>query len=198
MPEYEYIRRTPSPRFIRSHSFSYQTRPRFCRLRCPENCACVSLDDWNELSQRERSAREKVEKLRGAHAENRRLKQQLEELSSSHRLRDTEEGVKARRRMTALRADLENKNVELHDLRRDKEVADIRVREISQTLTDKNMEIDDLTEKNRQLARANRGYKHDLEARAKEARNAWDIVGELRRQLRGFQHPFSFRSYGYA
>ena len=192
---YEYVRRVPSPRFTRSRSFSYHTRPRFsspssssssCRLPCPDSCACVTIDDWNDLSQRERESRERADKLRH---DNRRLKEDLAALRD-----DTH-----RRRVTVLRAELENRNIELEDLRREREVADIRVREISQTLTEKNLEIDALSEKNRLLIRANKHYKHDLEVRGKEARDAWDIVGELQRRLDGFRHhPFSFRSYGYA
>ncbi|KAK5634255.1 hypothetical protein RRF57_009969 [Xylaria bambusicola] len=191
MPEYEYIRRSPTP-LVRPRSFSYQSRPRHCRLRCPENCACVSVGEWNDLAMGERTAREAADALRTElratsrenmrlQASRRELQAELEQLRAGH----GDAGAKFRRRVAKLAA-------EVDDLRREKEVADIRIREISQTVTDKNLEIDQLQEENRQLARIHKRDKQD-------AREAWTLVGELQRRLRDCRHVFGFpRPYGYA
>ncbi|KAI0503246.1 hypothetical protein F5B22DRAFT_558971 [Xylaria bambusicola] len=190
MPEYEYVRRSPSP-FIRSRSFSYQTRPRHCRLRCPENCACVSVEEWNELAINERTARESADnlrtELRATSRENNRLQATKRELQAElEQLRGHGDAVaKFKRRMAKLAAEVEG-------LRKEKEVADIRIREISQTVTDKNLEIDQLQEENRQLARI---HKRDKQ----ETREAWKLVTDLQRRLHDCRHVFGFpRPYGYA
>ncbi|KAI0860243.1 hypothetical protein F4860DRAFT_479751 [Xylaria cubensis] len=212
MPDYDYIKVSTSgePRFARSHSFSHHHRPRHFRPRCPDNCACVSLEDWNSLVERERNTRSANETLtrenqtlktdiRATIKENRRLqginRDQHDEIESlkAHHLREEDNVGKFRRRMAALKAEIDSKDVALHELKKDKEIADIRVRELSQTVTDQSTEVTQLKDEISLLRRIHNKDQYDLGVRTEEVREAWSLVRDLQRQLRKCRDPFSFR-----
>ncbi|KAI0543829.1 hypothetical protein F4679DRAFT_79819 [Xylaria curta] len=211
MPDYDYIKvSTGEARFPRSHSFSHHHRPRHFRPRCPDNCACVTLEDWNNLVERERSTRSTNDTLtrenqtlktdiRATIKENRRLqainRDQHEEIDQlkAHHLRDEDIAGKFRRKMTALNAEIHNKDVALHELKKDKDIADIRVRELSQTVTDQSTEVTQLKDEISLLRRIQKKDQHDLGVRTEEVREAWSLVRDLQRQLRKCRDPFSFR-----
>ncbi|KAI1754813.1 hypothetical protein F4782DRAFT_528172 [Xylaria castorea] len=212
MPDYDYIKIATSgePRFARSHSFSHHHRPRHTRPRCPDNCACVSLEEWNSQVERERSTRSANETLTrenrtlksDIHAtikENRRLQginrdlqDEVDQLKAHHS-RDENNAAKFRRRMEALKAEIESKDVALHELKKDRDLADIRVRELSQTVTDQSTEVTQLKDEIHLLRRIHKKDQHDLGVRTEEVREAWSLVRELQRQLRKWHDPFRFR-----
>ncbi|KAI0452907.1 hypothetical protein F5B21DRAFT_505815 [Xylaria acuta] len=212
MPEYDYIKISTAgePRFVRSHSFSHHHRPRHIRTRCPENCACVSLEEWNNLVERERSTRSASETLtrenrilktdihtilkdnRRLQGSNRDLQVEIDQLKG-HYAHDEDNAVKSRRRIAALKAEIDNKDVALHDLKKDKDLADIRVRELSQTVTDQSAELSRLEDEIALLNRIHKKDQHDLGVRTEEVREAWSLVRDLQRQLRKWRDPFPFR-----
>ncbi|KAI0465633.1 hypothetical protein F4859DRAFT_375367 [Xylaria cf. heliscus] len=212
MPEYDYIKISTSgePRFVRSHSFSHHHRPRHIRSRCPDNCACVSLDEWNSLIERERSARSANDSLlrenrslkselhttykenRRLQGNNRGLQGEAEELKG-HISRDENNAAKLHRKIAALKAEVDSKDLALHDLKKDKDIADIRVRELSQTVTDQSTETARLEDEVALLNRMRKKDQYDLGVRTEEVREAWSLVRDLQRQLRKCCDPFSFR-----
>ncbi|KAI1110639.1 hypothetical protein F5Y14DRAFT_454836 [Nemania sp. NC0429] len=188
MPEYDYIKISTSglPRFVRSQSFSHHhhhNRPRHyqSKTRCPDNCACVTLDDWTSLVERERTAHAASKELA---RENRALKNDLraayDQLKSGRSSREEELAAKFRRRLAELKAEAaDDKERALHDLRKAKDLADVRVRELTQTVTDQGVEVSQLAD--------------DLGVKAEEARRAWSLVTDLRRQLHRCRDPLGFR-----
>ncbi|KAI0437894.1 hypothetical protein F4803DRAFT_536927 [Xylaria telfairii] len=212
MPEYDYVKISTSgePRFVRSHSFSHHHRPRYTRPRCPDNCACVSLDEWNSLVERERSTRSANESLtrenrtlksdshstykdnRRLLSSNRELQAEVDQLKSQHS-RDEDTTAKLRRRIAALKAEIDGKDLALHDMKKGKDLADIRVRELSQTVTDQAAEIEQVKDDYALLNHMHKKEHHDLGARTEEARQAWSLVRDLQRQLRKCRDPFPFR-----
>jgi chromosome segregation ATPase len=219
MPEYDYFKISTSawPPFERSRSFSHHhhhqhQHPRHhIRSRCPDNCARVSTDEWNLSIERERSVRTTNETLtrenrtlksdlRASHQENRRLKDcnrnlqdELDELKRHHSRDDN-----FRRRMAALKAEVDSKDHALHELQKEKNFADIRVRELSQTVTDQAREITQLEDDTALLGQAHKKDQRDLGARTQEVREAWSLIEDLRRQLRKCRDPLPFRRrYGF-
>ncbi|KAI8955139.1 hypothetical protein F4801DRAFT_376505 [Xylaria longipes] len=212
MPDYERIKISTSgePRFVRSHSFSHHHRPHYIRPRCPENCACVTLEEWNNLVERERSTRAANESLtrenrtfksdtHAVHKDNRRLQASNRELQDeidqlkAHHSRDEDNTAKFRRRMAAMKAEVENKDLALLDLKKDKDLADIRVRELSQTVTDQSMEITQLKDDVVLYRRIHKKDQYDLGVRTEEVSEAWSLVRDLQRRLRKCRDPFPFR-----
>ncbi|RYC56697.1 hypothetical protein CHU98_g9508 [Xylaria longipes] len=212
MPDYEHIKISTSgePRFVRSHSFSHHHRPHYIRPRCPENCACVTLEEWNNLVERERSTRAANESLtrenrtlksdtHAVHKDNRRLQASNRELQDeidqlkAHHSRDEDNTAKFRRRMAAMKAEVENKDLALLDLKKDKDLADIRVRELSQTVTDQSMEITQLKDDVVLYRRIHKKDQYDLGVRTEEVSEAWSLVRDLQRRLRKCRDPFPFR-----
>ncbi|KAI1165924.1 hypothetical protein F5B18DRAFT_135439 [Nemania serpens] len=199
MPEYDYIKISTSglPRFVRSQSFSHHHRPRHFRAtRCPDNCACVTLDDWTALVERERTThaanRTLKNDLRAAYDETRRLQDEVAQLKGRSS-REEDVAAKFRRRLAELKAEVDDKEHALHDLRKAKDLADIRVRELTQTVTNQGVEVSQLADDVERLGRALKKDQHDLGVRTEEAREAWSLVSELRRQLRRCRDPLAFR-----
>ncbi|TGJ82869.1 hypothetical protein E0Z10_g5892 [Xylaria hypoxylon] len=212
MAEYDYIKISASgnPRFVRSQSFSHHHRPRYTpRVRCPENCACVSVEAWNELIERERKTLSDNETLvrenrtlktdyRAINQENRRLQGSNRDLQAQigqHYSRDEDTAAKLRRRIVALKAEVDGHSVALHDLKKEKEVGDIRIRELSQTVSAQGVEITQLEDDVVRMHRLHKKDQHDLGVRTEEVRQAWGFVTDLRRQLRKCRDPLSFRRY---
>ncbi|KAI0423598.1 hypothetical protein F5Y09DRAFT_207356 [Xylaria sp. FL1042] len=207
MAEYDYIKFTSVPRFMRSQSFHHHHRPRRT-TRCREDCACVSVEDWNDMVERERTARATSESLardkralkddvRVLYHENQHLKTSKRELQDEvdqlrgHVCRD-DDVVKYRRRNAALHAEVTDKEVKLHDLRKEKEHLETRVRELSQTVSDQGAEITQLQDEIARLKRVHKKDQHDLGVRIEEVREAWSLVSDLQRRLRDCR-PFPFR-----
>ncbi|KAI1305432.1 hypothetical protein F5Y03DRAFT_151875 [Xylaria venustula] len=176
MPEYDYVRYTTS-RPMRSQSFSQHHNARHTRPRCRENCACVSIDDWNDMVERERTARQTIEALTRDKRKKQLLQAEVDELR----------GIDKLQRRTI--ADLET---ELRKETKEKDHLDKRVREMSQTVSDQGDEIAQLEDEVERLRRAHKKDKRELGEQTERAREAWSVVSDLRRQLRDF-HPFSFR-----
>ncbi|KAI1352866.1 hypothetical protein F5Y01DRAFT_278870 [Xylaria sp. FL0043] len=209
MPEYDYIKFTStSPRFVRSQSFHHHHRPRQharTGTRCREDCACVSVEDWNDMVERERSARSTNESLardnrtlkadlRAVYADNQRLqsaKRELQDEVDALR-RDDDVVSKFRRRMAALKAELDGKDLALQQLSKDKELADIRVRELSQTVSDQGAEIAKLEDDNALLKKIHKRDQHNLGVQTEKTNEAWSMVSELQRRLSDCR-PFRFR-----
>ncbi|KAI3323832.1 hypothetical protein HD806DRAFT_495723 [Xylariaceae sp. AK1471] len=214
MPKYDYVTISTSnrPQFGRSQSFSHHHHhPRHhIRPRCPDNCACVSTEDWTTLVERERSTRSANETLtrdnrtlksdlRASHQENRALQDcnrglqdELDQLRRHHS-RDEDIVTRFRRRMAALKAEVDSKDHALHELQKEKDLADIRVRELSQTVSNQVAEITQLEDDNSVLSRVHKKDQHDLGVRTEEAREAWSLVSDLRRQLRKYHNPLPLR-----
>ncbi|KAI1184946.1 hypothetical protein F5B17DRAFT_58028 [Nemania serpens] len=212
MPEYDYIKISTSglPRFVRSQSFSHHhhhhnhhPRHHARATRCPDDCACVTLDDWTALVERERTAHAANEKLarenrslksdlRAAYDETRRLQDEVAQLKGRSS-REEDIAAKFRRRLAELKAELDDKEHALHDIRKAKDLADIRVRELTQTVTNQGVEVSQLADDVERLGRALKKDQHDLGVRTEEAREAWSLVSELRRQLRRCRDPLAFR-----
>ncbi|KAI1170314.1 hypothetical protein F4777DRAFT_569622 [Nemania sp. FL0916] len=198
MPEYDYFKISTSgrPHFARSRSFSHHHRPRHshththARTQCPENCACVTLEDWNALLEDNRTLKAD---LRGVSVELQRAREEGERLRKTHGLHDEEFAARFRRRIAGLKAEVDNKELELRDLGKAKDHADVRVRELSQTVSDQAGEIATLEDSLARLGRAHQKDQHALGVRTEEAREAWSLVGELRRQLRKCRDPLPFR-----
>ncbi|KAI1197069.1 hypothetical protein F5X97DRAFT_194518 [Nemania serpens] len=212
MPEYDYFKFSTSglPRFVRSQSFSHNHnhhhRPRHSRAaaRCPDNCACVTLDDWTALSERERLAHAASEKLardnrslksdlRAAYDETRRLQDEVAQLRGRASRDEDVAAAKFRRRLAELKAEVDDKERALRDLGRAKDLADVRVRELTQTVTDQGVEVSQLADDVERLGRALKKDQLELGVRKEEAREAWSLVNELRRQLRRCRDPLAFR-----
>ncbi|KAI1123500.1 hypothetical protein F5Y10DRAFT_51892 [Nemania abortiva] len=200
MPSYEYVE-IPTAGHSRSRSFSYYRPLHHVRPRCPDNCARVSLDDYNILVESERNARVANDRLA---RENRRLQVSNQDLqdrvdqSRGHHSREE----KMRRKIEVLRLELEAKDLELRDLKKEKDLADIRVRELSQTVTDQNLEIDRLEDEIRSLKHVHKKDKHALGERLGERTEQWRqaraLVEDLQRQLQRYREPFfSRRPYGF-
>ncbi|KAI3340518.1 hypothetical protein F4824DRAFT_497477 [Ustulina deusta] len=205
MPEYDYVKITSPPRFQRSQSFSHHHhhhhRPRHARARCPENCACVSVDHWNDAVERERSLKDE---LRIVCQENQRLQSSKRGLQAEvdqlrgHLSHDGDAAAKLRRRVAALKAEVEAKDAALRELQKEKEVADIRVRELSVTVSNQGAELTQLEDDAVRMRRAHQKDQYDLGVRIDEARRAWGMVSDLQRRLRDCR-LFPWRpGYGFA
>ncbi|KAI0403423.1 hypothetical protein F4802DRAFT_571325 [Xylaria palmicola] len=230
LPEYDHVKITAPGRshFVRSHSFSHHHRPRFGWTRCPEDCARVSLGEWNDLIERERGARSADESLarenrtlksdlrtmyqetRRLDGRNRELQAEVNELRAHyhhyphyHHPRDDGDdddvaAARFRRRVAALRAEVDGKERALRDLRKEKELVDVRVRELTQTVTDQGAEISQLAEDVERLRRSRKKDRHELGVRAEAVREAWSLVDDLRRQLRRYRDsPFPPHRYDF-
>ncbi|KAI0415524.1 hypothetical protein F5X98DRAFT_213262 [Xylaria grammica] len=214
MPEYDRIKisTTEYPRVLRSQSFSHHYRPHRTRARCPENCACVTVDAWNDLVEGERMTLENNESLkrenrslktdyrviyqdnRRLQGSNRDLQAEVDQLKGRY-TRDEDSTPKLRRRVAALKAERDGKDLALDELkeenkllRREKEIADTRVRELTQTVKDEGTRIDQLRD---DMARVHQIRKQDQE----DIKYAWGLVDKLQRRLREYRDPFSFRRY---
>ncbi|KAI1403525.1 hypothetical protein F4819DRAFT_484600 [Hypoxylon fuscum] len=168
---FEYrIKTTPTGRqqFVRSQSFSHHHdhhhhRHHF-RTRCFDNCAGISLEQWNSLCEQEKTliasndtlTRENQTlkgDLQASTQENTRLlayNQQLADevdgLRRSHS-HDGENTERFRRRVAALRTEVESKDREVHRLERDNDTLATRVRVLSQTVSDHARRIADMSAK---------------------------------------------------
>ncbi|KAF2967362.1 hypothetical protein GQX73_g6194 [Xylaria multiplex] len=201
MPEYDYYEfsLSGSPRrYTRSQSFSYHNQPRSTRLRCPENCAAISVDTYNDLYGRERKAVSHNESLlrenrtlkndyRVVYQQNQDLRGELNDLKGRYS-RDDNILPKLRRRITSLKEDLDIKELTLRDLRLEKDRADIRIRTLTGTVRRQNDEISGLGDDLACLRRTHKKDQHDLGVRDEE-------VKRLRRRL-GCREPFYFSRYG--
>ncbi|KAI1146926.1 hypothetical protein F4825DRAFT_455975 [Nemania diffusa] len=198
MPDYFAYEYT-LPGHSRSRSFSsYQyplhyTRP-FCADNCADNCARVSPAEWNNLIAQERSARTANAKLA---RENQDLQAKIDRLRSAPPPPPPQRDDKLLRRRAAaadaLRAELEGKELDLRALQKENDVLKIRVRELTETVRIQN---DEATAWESQIRRSNRAHSKDrreLGVKAEEAREAWNLVDDLRRQLRRCRDPLSFR-----
>ncbi|KAI0113668.1 hypothetical protein GGR51DRAFT_20311 [Nemania sp. FL0031] len=192
MPLYDYVEiSTERPR---RSSFSHYHRPRHVRPRCPDNCARVSLDEYNSSVENERTLRALNQKLTDENNYLRTGNQELQDKVNHLRVYHSRD-EKHRRRIESLRAEVENKERALRSLEREKELADIRVRELSQTVTDQGLEINALEDKLERSKRIHKQDQNELGVRNEELREAWSLVKDLRRQLHRCREPFSsFRS----
>ncbi|KAI0205557.1 hypothetical protein F4808DRAFT_237920 [Astrocystis sublimbata] len=128
---------TYEPQYMRSHSFSHRHRPHRTRLRCPENCACVGIEEWDDLVVREQSARAANDRLM---RENRVLKRENQRLLDQLPSREDEIASKFRRKIIGLKTDLERKDSVLHGLEKDGDLANRRIRELTKTVKDQSDE----------------------------------------------------------
>ncbi|KAI8634374.1 hypothetical protein F5Y19DRAFT_413221 [Xylariaceae sp. FL1651] len=216
MPDFVRISTTGRPHFVRSQSFSHHHhQPRhYTRPRCPDDCACVSVDDWNNLVERERSTRSTNEKLarenralkgdlHASHQENHRLQDcnrdlqgDVDQLRRSHS-RDEDISAKFRRRMAALKAEADNKDHIIRELQKESGLLDTRVRELTETVSNQAAEVTQLVDEVSDLRRAYKKERHELGVQTEKAREAWSLVDELRRQLARYRDPLPFRRRRY-
>ncbi|KAI0602379.1 hypothetical protein F4775DRAFT_602341 [Biscogniauxia sp. FL1348] len=159
MPEYVRITSSGRPQFVRSHSFSHHHHHHRTRYvpRCPENCAAVTVEQWDGLVEQNKGlaesnaalAREKdslktelqasgqeASRLRDANAH---LHREVHELRQ--RPNNSEEVERFRRRVAALKHEVGERDAAVARLERDVGVLNVRVRELSRTVDDKDAEI---------------------------------------------------------
>ncbi|KAI1506371.1 hypothetical protein F5X99DRAFT_422986 [Biscogniauxia marginata] len=159
----EYVRITPSGRqqFVRSHSFSHHHhhhhRSRYLP-RCPDNCASISVEQWEKLcdqnkdlfSLKEALTRENEtlkNEVQAVNTENIRLRELNQQLDGEvHELRralsrDGDNTDRFRRRVAALKAELDQKEHALRHLEKENATLGVRVRELTRTVTDQGDEI---------------------------------------------------------
>ncbi|KAI1428901.1 hypothetical protein F5Y12DRAFT_640019 [Xylaria sp. FL1777] len=213
MTDYDYIEITSGPRYVRSHRYHHGQRQ--YRARHPENCARVTVDEWNDVVDRERTARSTHDTLkRHNHSlkadltaifdENQRLRSSRRDLQSEvEKLRvsytsrvddDTNLSARLRRRMTDLRAEVDTRDLALRDLRREKDFADRRVRIMSRTITDQGAELTHLEDELARMKRIHKRDRRDLGVQTEAARDAWGFAGGLQRRLSDYR-SFPFRSW---
>lgn len=120
---------------------------------------------------------------------NRELQDEVDQLKGQH----SDTTAKLRRRIAALKAEVDSKDLALHDMKKGKDLADIRVRELSQTVTDQATELEQVKDDYTLLSRMHKKDHHDLGVRTEEAREAWSLVRDLQRQLRKSRDAFPFR-----
>jgi chromosome segregation ATPase len=221
MPGYDYIKISTSshPHFVRSQSFSHHHRPRqHIRVRCPDNCASVPAEDWSNLVERERNARSANDTLtrenrslksdlRAAVQENRRLQDRNQELQDTveqltrHHSRDDNITAKLRRRLADFKAEVNDKDHIIHELKKEKDLADIRVRELSHTVSCQATEITQLDDEVKALNHIHKKEQHELGVRTEKVKEAWSLIDDLRRQLslhKCREHIPLRRRYGFA
>ncbi|KAI0534777.1 hypothetical protein GGR58DRAFT_504953 [Xylaria digitata] len=201
MHEYDYYEfsLSGSPRrYTRSQSFSHHNQPRRTRIRCPEACAGISVDTYNDLYSRERKAVSHNESLmrenkslkndyRVVYQQNRDLRVELNQLKGRYSL-DEDTLPKLRRRITGLKADLDSRELTLRDLREQKDLADTRIRTLSETVSRQGAEITGLGD---DVARLRRIHKRDQ----RDLGEAWNLVHDLKRQVK-CREPLYFPRYG--
>ncbi|KAI0181604.1 hypothetical protein GGR52DRAFT_45529 [Hypoxylon sp. FL1284] len=168
---YEYrIKTSPSGRqqFVRSQSFThhhdhdYDHHRYHYRTRCFENCAGISLEQWNTLRGQNKSLMSDNETLtrenqalktdlQTTSQENGRLvaynQQMMEEIEGLRRSRshDSDNSERFRRRVAALKTEVESKNKSIHHLEKENNTLAKRVGVLTQTVSDHAKRISDAT-----------------------------------------------------
>ncbi|KAI1136822.1 hypothetical protein F5Y05DRAFT_415073 [Hypoxylon sp. FL0543] len=197
---FEYrIKSFPSGRqqFVRSSSFHDHHHRHHYRTRCFDNCAGISLEQWNGLCEQNKAfiaSNEALTRenqslksdLQAAALENASLathnKELVEEVVSLRRSHshDGETAERFRRRIAALRTELDGKEREIHHLDRENKTLATRVRVLTETVSgmynwEREAErLRALLEKTRRL----------LSARNRELNESEAVVEEQRRRLR--------------
>ncbi|KAL7624130.1 hypothetical protein AAE478_005687 [Parahypoxylon ruwenzoriense] len=166
---FEYrIRTGPSGRqcFVRSHSFSHHhddPHHRYhYRTRCFDSCAGISLEQWNILCEQNKNfvaSNETLTRdnqtlksdLEASNQENQRLhafnQQMIDEVGELRRSRsrDSENSERFRRRVAALKTEVDNKDKEIERLEKENTTLSARVRVLTQTVSDGAQRIVELT-----------------------------------------------------
>ncbi|KAI2632176.1 hypothetical protein GGR54DRAFT_634943 [Hypoxylon sp. NC1633] len=232
---FEYrVRTSPSGRqlFERSYSFSHNHdhhdhhhHRHHHRTRCFDNCAGISLEQWNSLCQQNKDfiasndvlTRENQtlkSDLQVTAQENHRLiasnNQMIDEIESLRRSHshDGENTDKFRRRITALRTEVEHKDRELRHLEKENATLSTRVGVLSQTIKDQARRISDLTSHLFSWQKRSDDFQNLFEdvrsrhektkrvlARTQELDNGNAIVAEQRRSIHRLKSPLPSRSY---
>ncbi|KAI1337608.1 hypothetical protein F5Y15DRAFT_149053 [Xylariaceae sp. FL0016] len=200
-------------RFVRSQSFSHHHRHHHHhRPRCPEDCARVTVEQWNGLCRKEGEFRAINKTLQ---AENQTLKAELEAaLHDNRRLAEQDrllrcenddlrralsadgDSVEAfRRRITVLTAELQRRDDELRRSGRDKTYLETRVRTLSETL---GLKHDENSKLRREIREGKRRW-DDLDAAYKrlgiKLENKLVLMEDLRHQLRHAYEPKHHHRY---
>ncbi|KAI2611514.1 uncharacterized protein GGS25DRAFT_483036 [Hypoxylon fragiforme] len=216
MFEYRY-RTSPSGRqqFGRSYSFSHHhdNHRHHHRPRCFDNCAGISVEQWNSLCQQNKDfiasndvlSRENqtlkaqlqaaIKENGRLHARNQQLAEEIHGLRRSHS-HDGENAEKFRRRMASLRTEIESKEKEIQQLNKKNETFTTRVDVLTQTVSDQHRRISELS---KQLDRQKRAgdsqalfedvkarlesIKHILKTRNRELAESNAIVEDQRRTI---------------
>ncbi|KAI4870539.1 hypothetical protein F4820DRAFT_402551 [Hypoxylon rubiginosum] len=166
---FEYrIKTTPTGRqqFVRSQSFSHHHdhdhHRHHYRTRCFDNCAGISLDQWNTLCGQNKTligdndalTRENQtlkSDLQATSQENGRLiaynQQMIDEIevlrrSHSH---DSDTTERFRRRVAALKTEVDNKDREIRRIEKENDTFATRIRVLTQTVSDHARRIADMT-----------------------------------------------------
>ncbi|KAI0010500.1 hypothetical protein F4779DRAFT_616468 [Xylariaceae sp. FL0662B] len=160
------IRTTPSGRrqFVRAHSFSHHHshhHRHHHRERCFDDCAGVSVEQWNNLCDENKNFITRNEALsrdnqtlktdlQATNQENHRLRVYNQQLASEvEDLRrslssDGENADRFRRRLADLRAEADKKEKTIQHLEKDNGILNARVRELTRTVSDGAQRISDL------------------------------------------------------
>ncbi|CAJ2511304.1 Uu.00g069290.m01.CDS01 [Anthostomella pinea] len=219
----EFVRVTPSGQrqFVRSQSFSHHqhhSRPHY-RPRCPDNCACVTIEQWDNLCDQNRNFLSVNETLT---RENRTLKSDLQALNQEvHRLRvfnqqiidevqelkrhptDEDNVGRYRRRVAELKTEVSGKDHDIRRLEKENGNFKIRVRTLTETVTGKDREIEKLTslchdwkrdsnhwkERSAEFERRYVKSKRALFTCTTNLRDAMALVEELRHTIRHIHDP---------
>ncbi|KAI1076446.1 hypothetical protein F5B20DRAFT_325627 [Whalleya microplaca] len=164
MPKF-YISTTTSdrPAFVRSrsHSFSHHHHGHHHwhhhRDRCFEDCAGVTIEQWNSLYNENKDYRTRNETLlrenqtlkadlqdnHRLHVINQQLANEVEDLKRSLS-NDNSHTDKFRRRVADLKDEVDKKERHIHHLEKDNGILNARVREITRTMSDLQHEISEL------------------------------------------------------
>ncbi|KAI6085601.1 hypothetical protein F4821DRAFT_146031 [Hypoxylon rubiginosum] len=167
---FEYrIKTSPTGRqqFVRSQSFSHHRdhdhhHRHHYRTRCFDNCAGISLDQWNTLCNQNttlikdndaltRENETLKSDLQATTQENGRLlaynQQMIDEIEGLRRSHshDGENSERFRRRVAALKTEVEKKDREIHRLEKENDTFAKRVRVLTQTVSDHARRIADMT-----------------------------------------------------
>ncbi|KAI1487067.1 hypothetical protein F5X96DRAFT_687673 [Biscogniauxia mediterranea] len=164
MPEYVKITSSGRPQFVRSHSFSHHLHHHHHHTRyvprCPEHCAAVTVEQWDSLVEQNKGladsnaalSREKEALKAELHASgqelgrlrdaNARLDDELRRQRSGSGSNNNDELVdRFRRRVAALKHEVDERDAAVARLERDVGVLGVRVRELSRTVDLKDAEI---------------------------------------------------------
>ncbi|KAI0853902.1 hypothetical protein F5Y00DRAFT_257202 [Daldinia vernicosa] len=160
---FEYCIRSCPPgrqQFTRSHSFSHHhDHHRYhYRTRCSDDCAGISNEKWNSLREQKKGLIERNEvltrenqtlkyDLQASTQENSRLltynQQMLNEIEELKRTRalDAETAERFRRRVQAIKLEVDQKDKDIQGLKKENDILSKRVCVMTETISDQNQRI---------------------------------------------------------
>ncbi|OTB12042.1 hypothetical protein K445DRAFT_205187 [Daldinia sp. EC12] len=200
---FEYCVRTYTPdrqHFTRSQSFSHHHdhRPRYqYRSRCFDGCAEIPLEKWNSIREQKKDLMERNDvltrenqtlknDLQASTQENSRLvahhQQMLEEIEELRRTRglDAEAAERFRRRVQTLKMEVDKKDKDILDLRRDNETLSKRVCVMTETISTLHQRISEKAAANKKRRDDYQKTVDDYTCRLEKARRT---LADRRREL---------------